>query len=290
MLPFLGGGVGPTTMFRRVVTSMRRTGATLTVAVLALTIAGCSGGESIAMPNVVGKQLDVAKSDVARAGIDDEVEVLGGGMLGVVVESNWTVCNQEPPSGSPISGPPRLTVDRTCEAGGSPDPKSSAVKSEAEPTPPKAEPTPRKAEAYSYQGPKYEIAVVDENQGPAELNQYWVVTTKVDLSTDGYKDQVKSIIADIARKEGTSEFLAEIVTSKEIALAESPSTYEAFIEERGMNYAIKEIPKKEKKGYIAAYSGGYDYDLGEASDSAFAIDWWPAADTEHEKWKPETTG
>ncbi len=143
---------------------------------------------------------------------------------------------------------------------------------------------------YTYQGPEYEIASVDEGQGPAELDQYWVVTRKLDYSSDAFKDQIKLIVTDIAQKEGTATFLAEIVTSEEIALAESPSTYEDFIEDKGMDYAIKEIPKKEKKGYVATYAGGYDFDLGEASDSAFAIDWWPAADTEHEKWKPEITG
>lgn len=237
------------------------------------------------MPDVVGKKLDVAKSDVARAGIDEDVEVVGGGLLGIVVESNWTVCSQVPPSGGPITGSPRLTVDRSCEAGGTADPEPSK---DAEPTE-SARPTPE-AKAYTYQGPKYEIASVDEGQGPAELNQYWVVARKLDYSSDAFKDQIKLILTDIARQEGTDNFLAEIVTSEEIALAESPSTYEDFIEEKGMDYAINEIPKKEKKGYVATYAGGYDFDLGEASDSAFTIDWWPAADTEHEKWQPETTG
>lgn len=67
------------------------------------------------MPDVVGKRLDVALSDVERAGFDDEVEVLGGGTFGVIDESNWTVCTQEPASGTELFSAPRITVDRTCE-------------------------------------------------------------------------------------------------------------------------------------------------------------------------------
>jgi hypothetical protein len=37
------------------------------------------------MPDVQGQQLDVALSDIKRAGIDDEAEVIGGGLLGVLV-------------------------------------------------------------------------------------------------------------------------------------------------------------------------------------------------------------
>ena len=66
------------------------------------------------MPDVVGKRLDVALSDVERAGFSDEVEVLGGGFFGVVDESNWKVCEQSPAAGELVSAP-RLTVDRTCD-------------------------------------------------------------------------------------------------------------------------------------------------------------------------------
>lgn len=97
---------------------------TITACVLVLSSAACSGGETTAMPDLVGKRLDVALSDVERAGFDDDVEVLGGGMFGVVDESNWTVCSQEPASGNRISSPPRLTVERSCEDGGKTDGKT----------------------------------------------------------------------------------------------------------------------------------------------------------------------
>jgi hypothetical protein len=239
------------------------------------------------MPNVVGKKLDVAKSDVKRAGIAEEVEVLGGGVLGIVVESNWTVCSQEPAGGTSITKSPRLSVGRTCEADATatPEPTTDSTTT-LEPTRDDATP---ETEAYAYQGPKYEVVVVDQEQGPAKLSQYWVFTNKLDYASDAYKAKVKLIIADVARQAGTDKLFVEVVTDKEIALAESPSTYEKFIEDRGTDYAIKEIPKKEKTGYIATYSGGYDFDLGEPSDTAFGIDWWPAGSTEHENWKPGAT-
>ena len=66
------------------------------------------------MPDVVGLTLDVALSDIKRAGINDVVEVLGGGAFGVVDESNWTVCTQLPEAGGEVSSTPRVTVDRSC--------------------------------------------------------------------------------------------------------------------------------------------------------------------------------
>ncbi|MGD8202436.1 PASTA domain-containing protein [Ornithinimicrobium sp. W1679] len=93
---------------------MRTAWGVLAATALILPLAACSEDEPITMPDVVGKSLDVANSDVERAGFGDEVEVLGGGLFGIVDESNWTVCSQEPGGGSEITSAPRLTVDRTC--------------------------------------------------------------------------------------------------------------------------------------------------------------------------------
>lgn len=149
-----------------------------------------------------------------------------------------------------------------------------------------------KAQRYAYQGPQYEVVTVDKNQGPAKLNQYWVYTGKFDYSTDAYKDQIRMIIADVAHAEGTDKFIVEVVTDKEIAQAESPSTYESFVEEHGMDYAIRTIPQKEKTEWVASYTGGFDPDAGEASDAdkAFEVIWFIAADAEIEKWKPAAAG
>ncbi len=106
---------------------MRLFVSTFTICALSLSLIGCSGDETSTMPELVGKRLDVALSDIERAGFDDEVEVLGGGMFGVVDESNWTVCSQEPTSGSDITSPPRVTVERSCDAGTSTDERMDAI-------------------------------------------------------------------------------------------------------------------------------------------------------------------
>jgi hypothetical protein len=87
------------------------------------------------MPEVMGKQLDVAKSDIERAGFDGDVEVIGGGIFGVLDDSNWVVCEQEPTSGEAVSEP-RLVVDR----------ESGPAEDSAEPTAAPAEPTAAPAE------------------------------------------------------------------------------------------------------------------------------------------------
>jgi hypothetical protein len=66
------------------------------------------------MPDVTGKTLDAAKIAIKAAGFDDEVEVEGGGVFGVVVESNWEVCEQSPAAGATVAGQPTLTVARSC--------------------------------------------------------------------------------------------------------------------------------------------------------------------------------
>jgi len=73
------------------------------------------------MPDVTGARLDVAKSDIKRAGYDKDVEVVGGGAFGVVQESNWLVCEQLPASGQAVVDAPRLSVDRSCGDGGAGD-------------------------------------------------------------------------------------------------------------------------------------------------------------------------
>lgn len=78
------------------------------------------------MPSVVGKHLDVALSDVQRAGVNQEVDVVGGGVFGIVDKSNWTVCEQDPAPGAAVSAAPRVTVERAC-AGGSSRPSSGGT-------------------------------------------------------------------------------------------------------------------------------------------------------------------
>jgi Domain of unknown function (DUF4839)/PASTA domain len=88
----------------------------LVVAVVAIAaLAGCGGDKaSTTMPDVTGKKLDDAKSAIKDAGYGDEVKVDGGGLFGVVVESNWEVCEQNPAAGTTVAGKPTLTVARSC--------------------------------------------------------------------------------------------------------------------------------------------------------------------------------
>ncbi|MGH1561438.1 DUF4839 domain-containing protein [Mumia sp. DW29H23] len=71
------------------------------------------------MPDVTGQKLDVAYDKIKNAGFEDKdkVKIEGGGTFGVVMEGNWTVCEQEPTAGETISGETTLTVDRSCDDG-----------------------------------------------------------------------------------------------------------------------------------------------------------------------------
>lgn len=85
---------------------------------LALALTGCGSPGSAVMPDVLGKRLDVALDDIKSAGVAGDVDVEGGGVLGVIDKSNWQVCAQSPQPGDVVSGKPRLTVDRSCEGAG----------------------------------------------------------------------------------------------------------------------------------------------------------------------------
>lgn len=101
-------------------------------------LVGCGGDKLPAMPTVVGQKLDVALSDIKRAGFSNDVEVLGGGVLGVIDKSNWTVCEQEPAAGQALTSTPRLKVDRTCASTSPsvpPSPQQTATPTASPPPP-----------------------------------------------------------------------------------------------------------------------------------------------------------
>ncbi len=107
---------------------------------VALTLAGCGGEKVVTMPDVTNKKLDVAYDQIKDAGFDDEdqIEVDGGGIFGIVAEGNWTVCKQSPAAGKPVSGQPQLTVKRSCK-------KKNATQADDNPSPseePTKDPTP----------------------------------------------------------------------------------------------------------------------------------------------------
>ncbi|MTD43138.1 PASTA domain-containing protein [Conexibacter sp. W3-3-2] len=53
-----------------------------------------------AVPDVVGQPLDVARQRLERSGFDTDVE--GGGLFGVIEESNWQVVAQSPQPGGQL--------------------------------------------------------------------------------------------------------------------------------------------------------------------------------------------
>jgi beta-lactam-binding protein with PASTA domain len=98
--------------------------------VLVLGLAACGTDEDAVMPDVAGKRLDVALSDIKHAGYEDAPEVISDAMFGVLDESNWVVCEQEPAPGEALEETPRLTVDRSCPD----DEPDSAQKQSEEPS------------------------------------------------------------------------------------------------------------------------------------------------------------
>ncbi|MDQ3850344.1 MAG: PASTA domain-containing protein, partial [Actinomycetota bacterium] len=70
---------------------------TRTVVAAATTTTGGTVIVTTHVPPVVGERLDVAKARLARARFD--VDVDGGGVLGVVREPNWEVVAQDPGPG-----------------------------------------------------------------------------------------------------------------------------------------------------------------------------------------------
>ena len=113
--------------------------------VLVLALAGCGSDSEVAMPDITGTRLDVALSDIERAGFDGEPEVTGGGVFGILDKSNWTVCEQSPAAGEAMSGKPRLTVDRSCK--GADVTKTPSASPSATATGPSSTPSPSRGTA-----------------------------------------------------------------------------------------------------------------------------------------------
>ncbi|NLA37116.1 MAG: hypothetical protein GX868_15720, partial [Actinobacteria bacterium] len=137
---------------------MRAALATLAVLVLA----GCGGSEDAVMPDVVGEQLNIAKSEIDQAGYGGNVDVDGGGIAGIVIESNWQVCEQLPAAGELVTETPRLTVERSCSDEASNQPSDevtveSADESPSDMDPPTTSTTPEPSETSAgapvYSGP-----------------------------------------------------------------------------------------------------------------------------------------
>jgi len=97
-----------------------------------LGVTGCGSDTNAVMPDVTGKKLDAAKSAIENAGYEDDVKVEGGGVFGVINESNWEVCTQSPAAGQTVSDAPRLTVDRSCDNDGEQSKTSESSKTSSD--------------------------------------------------------------------------------------------------------------------------------------------------------------
>jgi hypothetical protein len=73
---------------------------------------GSAGTGSKGLPTVTGKRLDVAEAILDKRGI--VYEEVGGGLFGIVVTSNWVVCDQRPKPGADTRRV-QLIVDRPGE-------------------------------------------------------------------------------------------------------------------------------------------------------------------------------
>ena len=148
------------------------------------------------------------------------------------------------------------------------------------------------APAHEYTGPAYEIAEVDVNGVLGEQDQVWVYTDALDVESPGYQVDVKLIIEDVAREQGTPNLSVNVVTDREVIEANSNNTITDFMNEHAGDYYQDVVAPKEKTAWVATYTGGMDPGSGRLStaESAYFLDWWPAGDHSSEAWKPEVAG
>jgi hypothetical protein len=79
---------------------------------LALLIAtACGSARARAVPDVTGNRLDVAQDTLDASGL--HYRTAGGGVFGIIVRSNWYVCEQAPPP-KKVAKTVVLTVARSC--------------------------------------------------------------------------------------------------------------------------------------------------------------------------------
>jgi hypothetical protein len=76
--------------------------------------ASSGASDRVSVPNEVGERLDVAEDDLSSKGLT--FQEIGGGVVGIVVKSNWTVCQTKPSAGTKVSSGAsiKLIVDRSC--------------------------------------------------------------------------------------------------------------------------------------------------------------------------------
>jgi beta-lactam-binding protein with PASTA domain len=76
-----------------------------------VTLSGCGSAQRHSVPDVTGQPLNGAEDRLDAAGLDHQTS--GGGLLGIVIRSNWTVCSQSPAPRRKASSVV-LSVARSC--------------------------------------------------------------------------------------------------------------------------------------------------------------------------------
>jgi hypothetical protein len=78
------------------------------LAVAVMLVGGCGSADLGNAPDVRGLSLPSAKQRLESAGYRADVQ--SDAMFGVIVESNWTVCDEDSPQGKLVP----IKVDREC--------------------------------------------------------------------------------------------------------------------------------------------------------------------------------
>jgi beta-lactam-binding protein with PASTA domain len=94
------------------ISGLAAAGAAVVVIAIVASSGGLGSGGRHVVPELRGQRLDVAEAKLDAIGLDSDMK--GGGTFGVVVESHWRVCDQEPLAGA-TAGSVLLVVDRECE-------------------------------------------------------------------------------------------------------------------------------------------------------------------------------
>jgi hypothetical protein len=80
-------------------------------AALAHTVTSAPPGKARPVPKLIGDELDLAEATLLSDGLG--YKVFGGGIFGIIVASDWTVCSQSPPPGTTANAV-KLVVARSC--------------------------------------------------------------------------------------------------------------------------------------------------------------------------------
>ena len=86
---------------------------TTTTTTVAPTPTSAAPGKTETVPSVTGEELDQAEATLISQNLG--YNVIGGGIFGVVVAANWTVCSQSPAAGSSADAV-QLVVARACSS------------------------------------------------------------------------------------------------------------------------------------------------------------------------------